>query len=1055
MKKSRKIKQSGGSRKQVENHLSKLQERIEKLEHLDARQLEKRQKLAIQLLETLNQPGEKMDLIRRILLAMKESAGFECVAIRLKEKDDYPYYVTNGFPEDFIEMERYLCARDNKGNPLRDSDGNPVLDCMCGNIIRGRTDPKYPFFTRNGSFWSNNTTKLLASTSEKERQARTRNRCNAQGYESVALIPLRINSDTIGLLQLNDSRTDMFTPGMIHFFERIGSSIGIAFKRKKTEEELLNHRNHLEDIVKEQTDSLKHLNAILHAIRNVNQLITRERDRGRLLQETCDKLIETRGYLSTWLVVLDKSGKFVTSAQSGLDSDFIPMQEWLKKGRLANCIQNALKQAGPLVIDKSEALCSGCPLSGNKVVSKRMLIRLEYHKNIFGALLVALPQDVIPSEEEQGLLQEVAGDIAFALHNMDVEKKHKQSEESLRESEETLRVVFDNANDGILLAEAETRKFHTGNKTICRMLGYTLEEIKGLGVTHIHPEKDLPYVTAQFEKQLRGEIRIASDMPIKKKDGSVFYADINSNPLTLFGKTYLMGIFRDITERKKTEQEMQKLSNVVEQTADIVIITDKDGLIQYVNPAFEKLTGYDKDGVIGKTPGILKSGEQDNKFYENLWKTIISGNTFRAELVNRRKDGTLYYEEKTITPVKNQQGVITNFVSLGKNITERKKLEQQLLQSQKMEAVGRLAGGVAHDFNNILTVIDGYCSMTLEDFKDNQPLVNNIQIVRKSVERAANLTRQLLAFSRKQPLQTRPLNLNSLVTDMGKMLHRVISENIKLTEDLSPELAAVQADPGQIEQVLMNLVINARDAMPTGGQITIKTANAGLSPAQAQAIPDAQPGNFVRLVVQDTGTGMNPETMGHLFEPFFTTKEQGKGTGLGMSVVYGIVKQHNGWVNVRSEAGKGSVFDIYLPVAAAPSTAQANNKIKIGVSKTRGASQRILLIEDEPGIREIIAFGLRKSGYQVLEAATLAEARRIFKREKKNFDIIFSDVILPDGNGAQLAEELSALNPKLRIILSSGYVDDRVQMKVIEDKGYQFLPKPYNLTRLINTILKL
>jgi signal transduction histidine kinase/CheY-like chemotaxis protein len=433
---------------------------------------------------------------------------------------------------------------------------------------------------------------------------------------------------------------------------------------------------------------------------------------------------------------------------------------------------------------------------------------------------------------------------------------------------------------------------------------------------------------------------------------------------------------------------------------------------------------------------------------------VLNGFDVHDEINIVKADGKILTLDLRTAPLKEDDRVY-GMVCFGQDITEHKKLEAQLFQAQKMETVGRLAGGIAHDFNNILTVIDGYCSMTIEDLKENHPLVSNIQTIRKASERAGNLTRQLLAFSRKQPMQTRALNLNSLVTDVAKMLHRVIGEDIKLIIDLFPELAEVQADPGQIEQVIMNLVINSRDAMPAGGQITIKTASASLSPAQAQAMTEAQPGNFVCLSIQDTGTGMSGEIQKHLFEPFFTTKERGKGTGLGLSVVYGIVKQHNGWVNVRSETGKGSVFDIYLPVAATPSTNQPDSKIIIKAFRPKGVNQRVLVIEDEQGIREVTAFGLRKSGYQVFEAATVAQARQIFEREKGNFDVIFSDVILPDGNGVKLAEELSALNPKIRIIISSGYMDEQAQMEAIDDKGYQFIPKPYNLTRLINTILKL
>ncbi|MFH1227621.1 MAG: response regulator [Planctomycetota bacterium] len=444
--------------------------------------------------------------------------------------------------------------------------------------------------------------------------------------------------------------------------------------------------------------------------------------------------------------------------------------------------------------------------------------------------------------------------------------------------------------------------------------------------------------------------------------------------------------------------------------------TRYDGIIPHGHYCVPIIFG---DKTLGVINIYVKEGHPRNQFEEDFLTAVA--NTL-AGIIDRRK----MVEEKTI-------------------------IQEQLLHAQKMDAVGRLAGGVAHDINNILTVIDGYCAMTLDDFKDNQPLVDNIRPIRKAVERAAVLTQQLLAFSRKQPMQAVALNFNSLITEMAKMFQRVINKNIKLIIDLFPELNNIQADRSQIEQVIMNLAINARDAMPTGGQMIIKTANISLRPEQAQNMPGARPGNFVRLEVYDTGTGMDQKTISHLFEPFFTTKERGKGTGLGLSVAYGIVKQHNGWINVRSEPGKGSVFSVYLPVAA---SGQPGSKPKIRAFKPITTSPRILVIEDDTSIMEITAFGLRKSGYQVFEASTIAQARKIFEREKGDFDVIFSDVVLPDGNGVQLVEELLAVNKKIRVILSSGYVDDPAQLKVIEDKGYKFLSKPYNITRLTNAILK-
>lgn len=663
------------------------------------------------------------------------------------------------------------------------------------------------------------------------------------------------------------------------------------------------------------------------------------------------------------------------------------------------------------------------------------------------------------------------GEWLAAEVNVDITEREK-AERSLKESETRLRTLFNSASDAIMTLAPPDWKFTGCNPATLKMFKAKDEqEFISKGPWNISPDKqpdgELSVVKAKrLIDQAMKTGRNFFEWTYKRPDGQEFPVNVLLTRMKINGQDLLQATVRDITESKRAEDTLRKsemyLSNAMNLAKlgywelDIAsgIFTFTDSFYAIFRTTEKGMGGYKM--TIADYARRFVHPADSNMVADETRKAIETDDpNFSRQLEHRMiyADGSEGQIAVRFFIVKDKSGKTIKTYGVNQDITERKKLESQLLHSQKIEAVGRLAGGIAHDFNNILTVIDGYCSITLEDVKDNPTLADNLQVIRKAVERAANLTRQLLVFSRKQPLQTKVINLNNLVTDTAKMLHRVIGEDIKLIIDLFPESADIQADPGQMEQVLMNLAINARDAMPTGGQITIKTANISLSPDQAQAMPEAQPGNFIRLLVQDTGTGMTDDVKKHLFEPFFTTKERGKGTGLGLSVVYGIVKQHNGWINVRSEAGKGSDFDIYLPVAAA-STAQPSSKIRIQGFKTRGTNQRILVIEDEPGIRDIVAFGLRKSGYQVFEAASVAQARQIFEQEKRNFDVIFSDVILPDGNGIELVGELSAINPKIRIIISSGYMDDRAQLKVIEDKGYQFLPKPYNITRLISTILK-
>ncbi len=381
---------------------------------------------------------------------------------------------------------------------------------------------------------------------------------------------------------------------------------------------------------------------------------------------------------------------------------------------------------------------------------------------------------------------------------------------------------------------------------------------------------------------------------------------------------------------------------------------------------------------------------------------------------------------------------------------EKGKIQAQLLQAQKMEAVGTLAGGVAHDFNNLLTAIRGYVDLVMMKVDETETFYRYLEQIRNASVRAADLTRQLLLFSRKQPMEFIHLNINRTIDDLLLMLNRLIGEDIVIRTDLEPDIWTVRADTGSIEQVIMNLAGNARDAMPNGGSLTIRTENVVLDEEQSNVILEARPGKFVCLSVEDSGAGMNKKTIQHIFEPFFTTKEAGKGTGLGLSVVYGIVKQHEGWINVSSKPGRGSTFRIYLPASSVKSEVEAEKTIT--VHKLQGSGERILLVEDEEGVRGFASEVLRGSGYSVAEAANVQEALEIFEREKGNFYLILSDVVLPDKSGLYLVDRLLSYKPELRVLLSSGYTDQKSQWSLIQEREFRFLQKPYTLADLLQAV---
>jgi two-component system, cell cycle sensor histidine kinase and response regulator CckA len=632
-----------------------------------------------------------------------------------------------------------------------------VLECMCGNVLCGRFDPRLPFFTENGSFWTNCTTDLLASTTEADRQCRTRNRCNSAGYESVALIPLRSAGLTLGLLQFNSRRKGRFTPATIAMLERAASSIAIALEQRK-------------------------------------------------------------------------------------------------------------------------------------------------------------------------------------------------AQAALRESEKTYRTLFESVPQGVVCQNAEG-VITSANPAAERILGLTASQMRGM--TSLDPGWRAIH-----------------------EDGSPFPGE--THPVRVALKT------------------SRPVSNVV-------------------MGIFNPLKGQHNWISVSAAPLFTAGKDQADQVYV----------TFEDITERRRAE------------------------------QERARLEADLRQAQKMESVGRLAGGVAHDFNNLLTVINGHGDLMLSRLNEGDPLRNSLVEIRKAGGRAADLTRQLLAFSRKQIVEPKPVDLNQVVAETRNMFERLAGEDIELVTLPAPRLGAVMADPGQLHQVLLNLVVNAKDAMPGGGRLTIQTANLDLDQDFAAAHSEIAPGPYVLLTVGDTGTGMDRETLEHLFEPFFTTKDVGKGTGLGLSTVYGIVRQCGGWIWVDSQPGLGSTFKIYLPrveLAPAPAAAAAPPPVP---GSLRGA-ETVLVVEDQEDVRRLTVEILKNYGYRVLEAALGGDALLLAERHPGPIHLMLADVAMPRMTGTELAGRMEPLRPRMKVLYMSGYTDSAIVHHGVLEAGINFLQKPFNpdgLTRAIRQVL--
>ncbi len=640
--------------------------------------------------------------------------------------------------------------------------------------------------------------------------------------------------------------------------------------------------------------------------------------------------------------------------------------------------------------------------------------------------------------------------FVLAMHDV---TERRRAEELLRDSEAQYRLLFESNPHSMWVFDRETLAFLAVNDAAVVHYGYTREEFLRMTLLDIRPPEDIGPLLDYLAKSGPG-IQMAGEWRHRRKDGAILNVMVTIHPITFVGKSAVLELAEDITGRKRAEEQIRKLSRAVEQSPVSILIADRRGDIEYVNPKFTASTGYTLDEVRGQNPRILRSGETPPEEYRELWETITSGGEWRGEFHNRKKDGTLVLVRATISPIRDESGTITHFLGVEEDITSQRLMEGQLRQAQKMEGIGRLAAGIAHDFNNLLTVISGRSSLLLEQLEPGSKPRGSAEAILKAAERATGLTRQLLAFSRQQILQPRILDLNPLIMNMTKLLRPLIGENIELVTSCCHDLGRIQADPSQLEQVILNLAVNARDAMPNGGRLTIETANVTLAPDYAETRFQLVPGPYVLLAVSDTGIGMDESVRAHVFEPFFTTKAQGKGTGLGLATVYGIVKQSGGYIWVYSEPGQGTTFKVYLPRVdeASPAGLSAT---ALGPDALHG-TETILVVEDEAPLRAMVVDILKPCGYRVLEAHDGARALEIASTLNGPIHLLLTDLVMPGLGGRDVAARLLALHPHIKILLISGYTDDVAFRQGLTDGQTAFLQKPFSpqsLSRKVRELL--
>jgi len=608
--------------------------------------------------------------------------------------------------------------------------------------------------------------------------------------------------------------------------------------------------------------------------------------------------------------------------------------------------------------------------------------------------------------------------------------------------------------------DAATQRIDFVSDHVEAMLGYSIEEWLGtpnfwLSIVHEEDKERAGREAVARFKSARGG---TSEFRWVARDGRVLWVEARSTVITdEHGKPMGMrGVTMDITDRKRAEEALkeseQRYRDLVENAHDIIYTHDLKGDVTSVNAAVEQITGYTREEALRMNVAQTIAPEHLELARQSVARKIAGEKVTAYDLEIIAKDGHRIAMEVNMALIL-QHGQPIGVQGIARDVTARKKLETQLRQAQRMEAIGLLAGGIAHDFNNLCSVIIGYSDLGMHRTQAEDPLRNNLKEIKRAGERAATLTRQLLAFGRKQILRPRVLDLNSVVSEIGTMLRRLIGEDVELRTILNPTLGSVRADPGQVEQVLMNLAINARDAMPDGGSLTIETDNVFLPEEFVEQPFAVTPGPYVKVVVSDTGTGMDEETETRIFEPFFTTKEPGKGTGLGLSTVYGIIKQSGGYILVNSEVGLGTSFQVYLPRVDGDAE---EYKRSATIDESFRGTETILLAEDEDTVRRIAREILETYGYHVLEAQNDDSALLLCERYQKAIHLLLTDVVMPEMSGHELAVRLARLRPEMKVLYMSGYIDDRVVHHGVLDEGAEFIHKPFSpeaLARKVRAVL--
>jgi two-component system cell cycle sensor histidine kinase/response regulator CckA len=809
---------------------------------------------------------------------------------------------------------------------------------------------------------------------------------------------------------------------------------------------------------------LAHLNRVVLAIRSINQLIARERDPGRLLQRACDLLVETRGYCGVWAALGQEGHPPTTLAEAGWGDAFERLRCQLAGGVWPDCRSRAGScDQGILLLEPTED-CRQCPITTSYPHDRAAAMPLRIQGDGVGILAVAVEGDMPLDDEEQHLLVEVAEDLSFGLESIENESKSRYNQRQFER-------LFETMAQGVVHQDAAGR-ITAANPAAQRILGLSLDEM--LGRTSMDPRwramredgSDFPGEDHYAMVALRtGEPSKGFMGVFDPKAGENRWLRIHAVPETSGegGRPHgAFTTFDDVTELRAAEAKARHERDRAQQYLDIagtmLVAIDREGIVQMINPAGCSILGYPAHEIIGKNWFRTFVPPDWRGSVEGLSRAVLAQDPEAERYENPvlTRSGEVRLIAWTNAIIRDESGSAVGHLSSGEDVTERrqaeeqiKAIEHQLAQSQRLESVGRLAGGIAHDFNNLLTVINGSAAFLAEGLPDGDPLLEDIRQIAEAGDRAAKLTHQLLAFSRKQVFKPEVLDLNATIRQMGPMLRRLIGEDIDLRTVLQDDLWLVEADAGQIEQVIMNLAVNARDAMPKGGHLTFETANVHMDETFALRHADVSPGSYVMVAVTDDGVGMPADVRERVFEPFFSTKQATQGTGLGLATVWGIVKQSHGNIWVYSEPGYGTTFKVFLPRARG----EAKSERPSTPAPTRvTGTETVLVVEDDAPVRELMARILRSGGYRVLTASSGQQALALCEKEATVVDLLVTDVVMPEMSGRQVAERLAGIVPRLKVLYMSGYTDNAIVHHGVLDEGVRLIAKPFTAEVALRTV---